>query len=298
MKIIFLFFLIILNLLAQKISFGYPAGKLGETIKTGEDIVNHTNTNPLSKKYVNSKLQCVNCHRKGKDGKAGTTNKIGTFIGTATAFPAYSKRYDDIISLQNRIDGCFQRCLGGNKSVVNTKTGIAVESYITWLSTGLKINMSPKAPRTPSKIKMWNTNRKKFGSLFKKVTHKNYINGKKLYNQKCASCHEINGEETENYPPLWGKDKNGNWLSYTADGSMAKLPNGATWIQDNMPLNNPGSLTDKEVVDITLYINAQERASYKGFKVENNFEKLGLNLKNIVSGNTTTEDLKNSKSKP
>ncbi len=279
-KIILLSILCITTIYSQD-KLLYPKGKLGETVKLGEDILLHTDTNSLSKNYVNSKLQCVNCHRKGKDNRVGTTDKIGTFIGTATAFPAYSSRYKDIISLQNRIDGCFSRCLGGTKSIVNTKVGIAVESYITWLSTGMDINMSNKAPRTPLKITMWSKNRKKFKLLFKKVTHKNYLNGKKLYDTKCASCHGIDGKGDKNFPPLWGKDKNGKWLSYTADGSMAKLPNGATWIQDNMPLGNPRTLTDKESVDITLYINAQKRANYNGFKVEDNFKQIGLKLKQI-----------------
>jgi len=255
-------------------AYEYPKGKLGEVIKLGEDIINHTDTNAFSKSYINSKLKCVNCHRKGKDARAGTTNKIGTFIGTATAFPAYSKRYKDIISLQNRIDGCFQRCLNGTKSVVNTKVGIAVESYITWLSTGLSINMSAKAPRTPFKIKIWSENRKKFTTLFKKVTHQNYLNGQKLYQAKCASCHGKDGQGIGSFPPLWGD------MSYTADGSMAKLPNGATWIQDNMPIDN-SNLSNQESVDITLFIDAQPRVSYRGFKVEDNFKQIGLDLKKI-----------------
>jgi thiosulfate dehydrogenase len=273
MKKTLILFLIQIILNAQE----YPKGKLGEIVKLGEDIIIHTDTNSLSKPYINSKLQCVNCHRRGEDNRAGTTNKIGTFIGTATSFPAYSKRYKNIISLQNRIDGCFQRCLNGEKSVVNTEVGIAVESYITWLSTGLPINMSPLAPRTPSKIEMWSKNRKKFISLFKKVTHKNYFDGHRLYLNKCASCHGKDGQGVGTFPPLWGK------LSYTADGSMAKLPNGATWIQDNMPPNN-SNLTDSQTVNITLFINAQPRVSYRGFKIEDNFKKLGLDLNFIKTG--------------
>ena len=273
MKKTLILFLIQIILNAQE----YPKGKLGEIVKLGEDIIIHTDTNSLSKSYINSKLQCVNCHRRGEDNRAGTTNKIGTFIGTATSFPAYSKRYKNIISLQNRIDGCFQRCLNGEKSVVNTEVGIAVESYITWLSTGLPINMSPLAPRTPLKIEMWSKNRKKFISLFKKVTHKNYLDGHRLYLNKCASCHGKDGQGVGTFPPLWGK------LSYTADGSMAKLPNGATWIQDNMPPNN-SNLTDSQTVNITLFINAQPRVSYRGFKIEDNFKKLGLDLNFIKTG--------------
>jgi thiosulfate dehydrogenase len=281
-RYISVFFLLGVILIAND-TFTYPKGKLGEVVKLGEDILLHTDTNKLSKEFVGSKLQCVNCHRR-KSGSLhpGTTSKIGTFIGTATAFPAYSKRYDDVITLQNRIDGCFQRCLNGKKSVVNTKVGIAVASYITWLSNSLDINMSSIAPRTPSKIKFWSDSRKKFKKLFKKVTHKNYLNGKRLYEKKCASCHGINGDGNGAFPPLWGK-KDGKWLSYTADGSMAKLPNGATWIQENMPLGASKPLSDQEVVDITLYIDAQEREPYKGFKVEDNFKKLGLSLKKILN---------------
>ncbi len=253
----------------------YPQGKLGEVVKLGEDIVNHTDTNTLSKPYVRSQLQCSNCHRKkGADSRAGTAKTIGTFVGTSTSFPAYSKRHKDIISLQNRIDGCFLRCMNGTKSVVNTKVGIAVESYITWLSTGMPVKMSSKAPRTPLKIEMWSKSRKKFIALFKKTTHHNYLSGKALYVKECASCHGDDGQGKGTFPPLWGS------TSYTADGSMAKLPNAATWIEDNMPLNNT-HLTDQQTADITLYINAQPRPEYRGFKVEDNFKKLGLDLEKI-----------------
>ncbi len=261
--------------------FTYPTGKLYDSVKLGEDILLHTDTNKLSKDFVGSKLQCANCHRSGENGKVGMTDKIGTFIGTATAFPAYSKRHKSVISLQKRIEGCFQRCLNGDKKVVGTKVGIAVESYITWLSNGMDINMSSTAPRTPLKQEFWSENVKKYTKLFKKATHEDYVDGEKLYLQKCASCHGINGDGNDLFPPLWGRDKDGKWLSYTADGSMAKLSHGATWIQDNMPLNSKEKLSDKEVMQITLYIDAQPRESYKGFSIEKNFEKLGLDLKKI-----------------
>ena len=164
--------------------------------------------------------------------------------------------------------------MNGTKSVVNTKVGIAVESYITWLSTGMPVKMSTKAPRTPLKIEMWSKNKKKFTALFKKATHQNYENGKVLYAKKCASCHGNNGQAESTFPPLCGNE------SYTADGSMAKLPNAATWIQDNMPLNN-AHLTDEETIEITLYINAQQRPNYQGISVEDNFKKLGLDLEKI-----------------
>ena len=62
---------------------------------------------------------------------------------------------------------------------------------------------------------------------------------------------------------------------------MAKLPNSAVWIQENMPFQQGSSLKDSEVIDIVLYINAQERMIYNGVTLEDNFKKVGLDLKKI-----------------
>jgi thiosulfate dehydrogenase len=146
----------------------------------------------------------------------------------------------------------------------------------------MPMQMNTKGPRSPKITKLWEKNTKKFAKLQRKATHKNYLHGKALYVKKCLLCHGENGEGKGDFPPLWGKDKEGHWLSYTTDGSMAKLPNAATWIKDNMPLGEPRTLSDEEVVDITLYINAQERAIYNGVEIEENFKKVGLKLKDIV----------------
>ncbi len=70
----------------------YPTGEVGKMVKLGEDILMHTDTHPLTKDMVGDKLQCISCHIRGSDGKPSTAHGISTFIGTATAFPAYSKR--------------------------------------------------------------------------------------------------------------------------------------------------------------------------------------------------------------
>jgi len=77
----------------------YPAGELGRMVKLGEAILNQTDTHPMTKDLVGDKLQCKSCHLKGADGKPGTGDGIGTFIGTATAFPAYSKREKTVQTL-------------------------------------------------------------------------------------------------------------------------------------------------------------------------------------------------------
>ena len=259
----------------------YPSGVLGETVKLGEDIINNTDTHPLTKELVQSKMQCRNCHLKGSDGRTGTTENIGTFIGTASAFPAYSSRYKRVQTLQERVDGCFIRCMGGKKSILNTKVGIAMTSYITWISEGVKVKMNPKGPRSFLITKIWEDKKKSFKPIILKATHKNYIHGQKLYKAKCMMCHGINGEGNKITPPLWGKDKNGKWLSYTADGSMSKLDNNAVWIQSNMPLHQEKSLSDRDAIDLSLFINSHERANMGTYTIKNNFEHFGLDIDTI-----------------
>ena len=68
----------------------YPEGEVGRLVKLGEDIMNTTDTHPLTKDLVGNKLQCKSCHLAGDDGKPGTADGISSFIGTASAFPAWS----------------------------------------------------------------------------------------------------------------------------------------------------------------------------------------------------------------
>ena len=91
----------------------------------------------------------------------------------------------------------------------------------------------------------------------KVATHDNYLNGK--------SAEGIDGKI-----PLWDKDNHGKWTSYGADGSMSKPYNSATWIQSNMPPSPQNTMSDKDTMDITIFINTHQRASYKGLTIEDN----------------------------
>ena len=280
----------------------YPKGELGEIIKLGEDIMLHTDTHPLTKDLVGNKLKCSSCHLKGPDSKPGTADGIGTFIGSATAFPAYSKRERSVQTLQDRIDNCFMRSMNGKRPIIDSKASIAMAAYITWLSTGMPIEMNSKMPCGPKNANRWINGIKKFAKIQKKATHKNYINGKKIYKAKCASCHGKSGEGIGSFPPLWGKDKDGKWLAYNTGAGMSKLNKGAAWVQSNMPLGQGGSLSDQEAADVMLYVDAQPRADFdlkngllpeskmgyynsnvteEKHSVKSNFKALGLDLESI-----------------
>ncbi len=284
----------------------YPAGEVGKMVKLGEDILAHTNTHPLTKDLVGDKLQCTSCHLKGSDGKPGTGSGIGTFFGTAAAFPAYSKREKSVQTLQDRINNCFMRSMNGKRPIIDTKASVAMATYVTWLSTGMKMSMNPKMPCSALNSKRWKGGAKHFAKIQKKATHKNYLNGKKLYEAKCASCHGKNGAGVGTFPPLWGKNAKGEWLSYNTGAGMSKLNKGANWIQSNMPLGQGGTLKDQEAADIILYVNAQPHADFdlkKGLfpksemghynskvlkekhSVRSNFKQFGLDIDKIRGDN-------------
>ena len=289
-------------LMAGQAPKAYPEGKLGELVKLGEDIMLHTDTHPLTKDLVGNKLNCASCHLKGSDGKPGTGDGIGTFIGTATAFPAYSKREKTVQSLQDRANNCFMRSMNGKRPIIDSKASMAMYAYITWLSDGMPMHMDTKRPCSPKNSARWAKNAKKFAKIQKKATHANYENGKKIFAAKCASCHGDHGQGMGNFPPLWGKDAKGNWLSYNTGAGMSKLNKGAAWVQSNMPLGQGGTLKDQEAADVMLFVDAQERAPFdlkKGLfpkekmgyynskvldehhSVESNFKQFGLDLKKI-----------------
>jgi len=281
----------------------YPAGEVGKMVKLGEDIMLHTNTHPLTKDLVGNKLKCVNCHLKGADGKPGTGDGISSFIGTATSFPAYSKREKSIQSLQDRANNCFMRSMNGKHPITDSKASMAMYAYITWLSTGMPMHMNVKAPCSPHNMKLWPSGQKKFAKIQKKATHANYVSGSKVYANKCAMCHGQNGEGMGIFPPLWGKNTKGEWLAYNTGAGMSKLNKGAAWMQSNMPLGQGGSLSNQEAADVALYINAQPHADFdlsKGVNekvmgyynsnvhkekhsVRSNFKDFGLNI-DVIRG--------------
>ncbi len=282
----------------------YPSGELGKMVRLGESILMNTNTHPLTKNLVGNKLKCINCHLRGTDGKPGTGKGIGTFVSTTAAFPAYSKREKTVQTLQDRIDNCFMRSMNGKRPIIDSKASMAMAAYITWLSTGMSIKMNEKRPCGHLNSERWAKNVKKFIKIQKKATHKNYVKGKQLYETKCAMCHGIDGKGVGNFPPLWGKDKNGKWLSYNCGAGMSKPPKGAAWIQSNMPFGQGNTLSDQDAADIMIYVDAQLRSPfvlkehlpkkmgyynskvlYEVDTVESNFKALGLDLKKIKEGN-------------
>jgi len=83
--------------------------------------------------------------------------------------------------------------------------------------------------------------------------------GQALYDKTCASCHGQSGlgkwnrKNGYSVPPLAGD------AAVTYAGGPATVPVLAAFIKKQMPLSNPGSLTEQQALDISAYISTMER---------------------------------------
>ena len=241
-----------------------PSGEVGRMVKLGQDIAMNTATHPLTKKLVGNTLSCKSCHlQENANGYPGTGKGLSTWIGTATVFPAYSKREKTLQTLEDRSNNCFMRSMGGKRLENGSEASLALATYISWLSTGMPMKMDEKRPVTPSKSQFYADGQKKFKAIVEKSTHKNYLNGKKVFEASCASCHQANGSGMfPAFPALWGFDYEGKNLAFNAGAGLADPKKSATWIQDNMPLYQEQTLSDQDAADVALYVDSQPRGSF------------------------------------
>lgn len=217
-----------------------PPGELGEMIKLGRELMEQTNTHPLTKPYVGNSLRCSSCHLN-----AGTHPQAATLTGTATVYPAYSPREKAVITLEDRVLNCFMRSMNGTRPPTGSKLSIALTSYITWLSQGLPMKMNPKAPLGPYSFPKLNVDAAKA----------DVARGEQLYAQKCVVCHGAGGQGVGTFPPVWGPK------SYNMGAGLADTLKLASWLKVAMPLGNP-NLTHQEALDIAAYTNSQPRDKF------------------------------------
>src|SRR5690606_12611162 len=114
----------------------FPPGALGRVVRLGKEIVENTGRHPLSKSYANNALPSSSCHLD-----AGTHPQAATFLGVATAYPAWSPREQRVITLEDRTLNCFMRSMNGVRPPNGSEVSVAVTTYITWLSSGGTLKM-------------------------------------------------------------------------------------------------------------------------------------------------------------
>lgn len=217
-----------------------PKGPMGDAIKHGKALL--TDTHKLLPNNVGNGLNCTSCHLNG-----GTTPYASPWVGLTGAFPEYRSRSGKIISLQERINDCFQRSMNGKPLAFDSAEMNDIMAYMKWLSTGVPTGTNVT------------------GRGFEKIDTSlvpNREQGKAIYAAQCASCHGAEGQGTKNpqggyfFPPLWGQD------SFNVGAGMARLYTAAAFVKHNMPLGQGGTLSAQQAVDVAAYFTQQPRPDY------------------------------------
>jgi len=230
----------------------YPEGPFGEKVKQGESIFMHTNTHPVSRKYVGNGQVCSGCHLD-----AGRLANSAPMWGSWVSYPAYRSKTRSMSTQIERLQGCFKYSMNAQASqakhppAAKSDTIVSLVSYIYWLSTG--------APTGDSKI-----SGRGFSSIAETGQGFDPDRGKPVYETHCAVCHGASGagqwaQGEVVFPALWGA------RSYNWGAGMHKINTAAAYIKWNMPLGiaspvqKRALLTDQEAWDVAAFINSHER---------------------------------------
>lgn len=210
---------------------------LSESIKYGQEIMMNTNT--VLDGYVGNQLSCASCH-----AGAGTGQEA-SLVGITAVSPEYNPRAGAVITVQDRINGCMVRSMNGEKLPHDSAEMRAMVAYLTYISEGVPVR---------AELPWRNQNN------MKEVPKTDVAAGEKIYKQSCLSCHGANGEGTgaNTGPAVWGEN------SFNDGAGLARISKMASFIQRNMPVGQPGTLTDQQAADVAAYILAQDRPKWKG----------------------------------
>jgi len=221
-----------------------PSGPVGDAVRQGHSLL--TETRLMLPNNVGNGMNCTSCHLNG-----GTKPHAAPFAGLWGVFPAYSARVAKVITLADRVNDCFERSMNGKALGYESTEMISILTYIQFISTGVPTGSSVKG-RGEGKIDQ---------NLIPDP-----VRGKKIYAEKCASCHGAEGlglkVEANKYvfPPLWGDD------SFNDGAGMARPYTAAAFVIANMPIGQENSLTEQEALDVSQYFTYQPRPVFAGKK--------------------------------
>lgn len=198
-------------------------------------------------RYAGNNLSCQSCHLQ-----AGTQQFGLPLIGAFSVYPAYMGRENEVRTLEDRINGCFERSMNGRALPVASREMKAMVAYLAFIGEGIPVGSSPKGRGTPPLPPLSRAADPKRGAA--------------VYEKTCAACHQANGlgqragvkgdGKGYTYPPLWGPD------SFNDGAGMHRLMAAAAFIHANMPFGTTytsPALSNEDAWDVAAYINSQPR---------------------------------------
>jgi len=207
------------------------------------------NTHEMLPRNVGNALNCASCHLN-----AGTVADGSPYVGLSAFFPSYAPRAGRVITLEDRINGCFLRSMNGKPLPLDSKEIKAMVAYFDWMK---------RETKPQDKVEG-----RGVGKVDQSIVP-NVENGKRIYAAQCALCHGTDGEGIKNangkwvYPPLWGDE------SFNIGAGMARTYTAAAFVKRNMPIAfhggfplGQGGLSDQEAVDVAEYFTHMPRPDF------------------------------------
>lgn len=253
-----------------------PEGELGEKVLRGYE--HFVNTQSLAPEFVGNGLNCVNCHMD-----SGKKENAAPLWAAYMSYPAFRKKNNKINAYQERIQGCFLYSMNGTPPPTDDPVLVELSAYAYWLAQGTLTGegFDPAKMTVPTDAELLTGGKRDDfpfmqsyldagGSKEPALPGRGYptidepeqapdiARGKTVYEQECSVCHGANGEgqmvnERYVFPPLWGPE------TYNWGAGMQRVNTAAYFIKRNMPLGQPGKLTDQQAWDVAMYLDTRER---------------------------------------
>lgn len=227
--------------------FAIAAIKKAKEVQYGRDLIIHTAyyLGPRGRiAQQTNGLNCQNCHLD-----AGTKPFGNNYGSVASTYPKIRARSGKMESIEKRINDCFERSLNGRPLEENSKEMRAMVAYMKFLGENV-----PKGEKAAG------SGLKDLPLLARAADPQK---GKAVYDLRCASCHQSNGQgiidgigQSYVYPPLWGPH------SFNDAAGLSRISNMAKYVKYNMPLgvtHDAPELTDEDAWDVAAYIESKPR---------------------------------------
>lgn len=211
------------------------AGPMGKSIARGRAIL--LATGDSLPENVGSSLRCSSCHLDAGMRKDGLL-----LAGAYARYPQYRTRTGGVVTLEARINDCFERSLNGHALERTSSAMTDLVAYMWFISRGVPVDGNIP------------------GQGMKKlsVTAGDTLRGQGIFATGCVSCHGADGQGTAAAPPLWGP------RSFNIGAAMARSGTAASFIRYNMPFDRPGTLSDQQAMDIAAYLGTRPRPDFRG----------------------------------
>lgn len=224
---------------AATIEGAIPEGAMGASVRRGRAILLATRDS-LPRNAGNG-LRCVSCHLD--EGRRPFAMPL---TGVAARFPQYRARGDRVERLEDKVNDCLRRSLGGTPLAFESAAMRDIVAYLAHLSRGVPHGTAVAGQSVDS---------------IRGAVPGNAARGRTVYAANCVRCHGANGghgQGTSLAPPVWGP------RSFTVAAGMARWRVLAAFVRHNMPNDRRESLTDQEALDVAAWVLSQRRPDFRG----------------------------------